>query len=201
MLRGKLISIDKYNEIWKITIRIKFNPKPGQYISIVLPLEGEYPLSIGDYNNDILTLYVESRKIIEKISKLSNILIKGPLGIPIDLNGERILGISIGKYCYDLNYPLLYGIRQGKIARLYCIENCECEEIPRVKEMEHYDTILASLPLDLVKKIELPKNSYVYVRWVKMNCMLGVCGVCEFNGYLPCIQGPFMRLERIVDKR
>lgn len=33
-----------------------------------------------------------------------------------------------------------------------------------------------------------------------MNCMMGVCGVCNVKGFLPCVEGPFMEVEKVVDK-
>jgi len=201
MLKGKLVSIEKLNDIWRVRISVNFNPKPGQYVSVIFPLEGEYPLSIGDYYNNILTLHIESKRIVEKISIRSSILIKGPLGKPLDIEGKKVVGISSKRYCYDLNYPLIYSMREGKVVKLYCIDSCECKEIPITEKIETGDMTLVSLPLELIKKVKLPENSYIYMRWVKMNCMLGVCGACEFNGYLPCIQGPFMRLDKVVDKR
>ncbi|TRM85326.1 hypothetical protein DJ522_01235 [Sulfolobus sp. F3] len=62
------------------------------------------------------------------------------------------------------------------------------------------DLFLVSVPFQDLSMIKLPKEkTMVYVRWVKMNCMLGVCGVCEVKGNLACIKGPFMRLDEIVD--
>ncbi|ARM76281.1 2-polyprenylphenol hydroxylase [Acidianus manzaensis] len=197
MKYAKLLSISKINsEIFEVKLDIRMNLLPGHFISIIFPSISEIPLGVGDYHNNILSLYIESEKIIKLLKEKNEILVKGPLGKPIKL-GDKILGIGKGKLYYDLIYPLRYASRQGKKISVFC-EDCNTE-FEKVNEITgDWDTIISSVPKEEISN--LPKNAYVYVRWVKMNCSLGVCGVCNINNkILPCIEGPFIKVKELVD--
>ncbi|AWR97573.1 2-polyprenylphenol hydroxylase [Acidianus sulfidivorans JP7] len=199
MKYAKILSISKINQsVFEVKLNIKMKLLPGNFISVVLPSNNEIPLGIGDYQDDILSLYVESEKIIkifeEKKENKKEILIKGPLGNPLKL-GNKILGIAKGNLYYDIVYPLRYAKRQGKEVKVICDCDSEFEKINEIKG--NWDTIISSIPREEISS--LPKDAYIYVRWVKMNCHLGVCGVCNINGVLPCIEGPFIKVEELVD--
>ncbi|WP_236751735.1 2-polyprenylphenol hydroxylase [Acidianus sp. HS-5] len=181
-------------KIFNIYIEVNFNPLPGQYISIILPSENEIPLGIGDYEDGVLTLFIESEKIIKKLLNKKYLLLKGPLGREIRL-GRRILGIAEGNLYYDLLYPLRQAKRQSKEVKVLC-KGCESEFEEPSKD-EDFDTVLAAVNYNEIKY--LPPEAYIYVRWVKMNCTMGVCGVCNIKGHLPCVEGPFMKVKDLVD--
>jgi hypothetical protein len=200
MLRSKVIKKELINNrIWKVEVKGDFKkPKLGQFFSIIIPAESEYPVSIGDYKDNILIFHIESKKIIDKI--FDYIIIKGPLGRPINIVGNRVVGVSYGSWCYDLYYPLYESYRQGKDVKMFCID-CLCDDFEKVNEIKG-DTILISAPYEILSKLNIKEKKviYAYIRWAKMNCMLGVCGVCEFKGIISCIQGPYIEVEKIVDK-
>ncbi len=193
MIYGKILNIKK-GRVFELYIKANFNPLPGQYISLIFPSENEIPLGIGDYYNGVLTLFIESEKIVKKLLNKKYLLLKGPLGRGIKM-GRRILGIAEGNLYYDLLYPLREAKRQGKEVKVLC-KNCESEFEEPSKD-EDFDTILVAVDYNEIKY--LPPEAYVYVRWVKMNCNMGVCGVCNIKGHLPCIEGPFMKVKEIVD--
>jgi hypothetical protein len=191
MKYGKLLSINEIKNIYRIKIEVELNVMPGQFISLVFP-KIEIPLSIGDYRNKILELNISSKKITDLLSQRQEVIIKGPIGKPIELYG-KILGIAEGELYYDILFPLREAKRKGLDVAVKCNE-CN-SEFRNPKPDEKWDIILAS-----VKNIKtLPTNALIYTRWTKMNCMLGVCGICEVNGHLPCIEGPFLEVSKIVD--
>ncbi len=184
--------------IYEVDISFDKFPEAGQFVSLIIPNENEIPLGVGDYDyeRNILKLYIESERLFNRIGK--RVLIKGPLGNPINLTKvKKVIGIAKGEYYHDLIYPLKMAKLQGIKVYAKCI-NCKLNyEEPTEFEA---DLFLVSLPFQDLSMINLPKEkTIVYVRWVKMNCMLGVCGVCEVKGNLVCIKGPFMRLDEIVD--
>ncbi|EZQ04828.1 MULTISPECIES: hypothetical protein [Acidianus] len=179
----------------EIDLEVEINTLPGQFLTIIIP-PYEIPMGIGDAKNGLLTIFVESPKLFDLISRKDRVIVKGPLGRPIKL-GNSVLGITDKMHYHDLIYPLRTAIRRGSKVGLVC-NDCP-EEFEKTEHLDGWDTILASVPREKLK--ELPSNSLVFVRWTKMNCMMGVCGVCEVNGYLPCIEGPFMQVSHIVDKR
>lgn len=199
MKYGKILKIGKIknanNTVFEVKIKTIMNLKPGNFISIIFPSSNEIPLGIGDYQDNILTLYIESEKLIEALSKRDHVMIKGPLGKPIKL-GDKVLGIGEGNYYFDLLYPLRYASRLGKKVKVVC-DNCETEFETADTIRGDWDTILASVHKQKVN--QLPKEAYVYVRWVKMNCALGVCGICQIGKTLPCIEGPFIKVGELVD--
>jgi len=194
MIYGKILQIKEKKTIFEVSIEVHFNPLPGQYVSLVFPSENEIPLGIGDYYDGVLSLFIESEKIVNKIRDKKFVLLKGPLGKRIDL-GRRILGIAEGNLYYDLLFPLRQAKRQGKEVKVLC-KDCE-SEFEEPSRDEDFDMILASVDYNEIKY--LPPEAYVYVRWVKMNCNMGVCGICNINGHLPCIEGPFMKVKDLVD--
>ncbi|MCY0859024.1 MAG: 2-polyprenylphenol hydroxylase [Sulfolobaceae archaeon] len=197
MRYADVISHEVVSGVHKFLIKIpNLNPKPGQFISIIFPNEMEIPLSVADYRNDILEIYVASERIAKRIS--GHVIIKGPLGREISLVG-KVRAIVYGSYFYHILYPLREAKRRGLDVKVYCI-NCETQEFEKTDNLEQGDTILVSVPLELISKFNLPKDSLVHVSWVKMNCMLGVCGVCEIKGHLACVEGPVMRLSEVVDR-
>lgn len=82
--------------------------------------------------------------------------------------------------------------------KVYCLENCQDLEFETTDKIEG-DMIISSAPKEDLHK--LPSDSFVYLRWVKMNCTLGVYGECEYKGVIACVEGPFVQVSRIVDKR
>jgi len=168
-------------------------------VSLILPSKAEIPLGVGDYDegNNKLKLYVESEKLANEIGK--RVILKGPLGKPLDFTNVRtIVGIAYGKLYHDLLYPLKIAY-QNKIETFAKCIDCKLNyDEPR--SIEDADLILVSAPLQLLYGLKVPrKKTLVFNRWVKMNCNLGVCGVCEVKGKLTCIDGPFMRLDDLVD--
>lgn len=195
MIYSEVLSVKK-SEDNNYLIRVFFpiRPNPGQFISLIIPGKSEIPLSVSDYYNNILELHV-SEKIYKLIEGKKRLLIKGPLGRGIKLEGSSILGIGYKELFYDILYILREAKRNGFSVKVKCIE-CETKEFDKA-ESENADMIIASVPQELITT--LPKDAYVYVRWVKMNCMLGVCGVCEINRKLPCIEGPLIKVKELVD--
>jgi NAD(P)H-flavin reductase len=189
---GKLISIKRNGGVYEAEIEVKLEPKPGQFITLVFP-KFEVPLSIGDYVDGVLYVHFSSEKIYQLLSKRMEVMVKGPLGRPIAL-GKKVLGIAEGGLYYDILFPLREAKRKGSEVAVNC-KGCRSEFREPLKG-ETWDTVIAS-----VRDYKaLPSKSLVYVRWVKMNCMMGVCGVCEVKGNLPCVEGPFLEVERLVDK-
>lgn len=189
--------IDNVYEIKIANFNVK--PKAGQYVSLILPSKAEIPLGVGDYDegNNKLKLYVESEKLANEIGK--RVILKGPLGKPLDFTNVRtIVGIAYGKLYHDLLYPLKIAY-QNKIETFAKCIDCKLNyDEPR--SIEDADLILVSAPLQLLYGLKVPrKKTLVFNRWVKMNCNLGVCGVCEVKGKLTCIDGPFMRLDDLLD--
>jgi hypothetical protein len=166
-------------------------PSPGQFVSLVVPGQGEYALAIGGYEESGLILYVESLRLRRILTRGSKVLIKGPLGRPLDLRASKVIGAAEGKHKYDLLFPL-HKSREGG-AEVMLIELRELKE-------EGGAEVLISAGLDSLKGLRLRKDWFLFVRWVKMNCMLGVCGICEFKGIIPCVEGPFVRVWELEDK-
>ncbi len=189
---GKVLSLKRKGKDYEAEIEMELNPKPGQFVSLVFP-KFEVPLSVTDYVNGVLYLHFSSERIYRELSKRREVLVKGPLGRPISL-GKRVLGIAEGELYYDILFPLREAKRKGSEVAVVC-DGCE-SEFRRPLEGETWDTIVASVK----DPKSLPRNSLVYVRWVRMNCMMGVCGACELRGYLPCVEGPFLEVEKVVDK-
>ncbi|MEM3515285.1 MAG: 2-polyprenylphenol hydroxylase [Saccharolobus sp.] len=192
----QVIEKRKVGNIYEIVISgFDIEPKPGQFVSLILPNEAEIPLGVGDYEKDLLKLYIESENLVKRIGK--RVLIKGPLGKQLELNGVRkIIGITTPDLFHDIKYPLKVAKKRGIDVK--CI-GCN-GEYDEPMDINDSDLILVSMRLEDLKKHHLPKDKVlVYNRWVKMNCMLGVCGECEVKGKLTCIEGPFMRLDEIVD--
>jgi len=196
MMYYEVLEKRKINDIYEINIaNFKAKPKAGQFVSLIIPNETEVPLGVGDYdeNSSILKLYIESENLVKKIGK--RVIIKGPLGRPLDFTGAKsVLGVSNKKLFHDISYPLKIASKNGIKVSTTLIEYGQ--------EMNKFeaDMIIVSLPLNEIKKYNFPeRKTFIYNRWVKMNCMLGVCGICEIKGKLACIQGPFMRLDEIVD--
>ena len=184
---------EKFN-VYEFTLKYGIKPLPGQFISIIFPNEKEVPLSVGDYKDGILTLYIESEKLAKELREKRKVIVKGPLGKALPLNVKSILGIAKNNHNYlDINYVLKEGERRGIKTYL------NCEECGINSGVEDAEMIVASVPESEINR--LPRKALVYVRWVKMNCGLGVCGVCAYKGFLPCIEGPFIEVDKIVDKR
>ncbi|WP_338600503.1 2-polyprenylphenol hydroxylase [Sulfolobus tengchongensis] len=186
--------------IYEIKIaNFSIHPKPGQFVSLVLPSESEIPLGIGDYDefSKTLKLYIESEKLASRIGK--RVILKGPMGKPLDFSGLRtIIGVAYGNLYHDLLYPLRFASKIGIRVLAKCVDCHIGYEEP--KSLEEGDLIIVSMPLHLLHELNLPaRKTLVYNRWVKMNCSLGVCGICEVKGKLVCVEGPFMRLEEVVD--
>ncbi|AAK40923.1 2-polyprenylphenol hydroxylase [Saccharolobus solfataricus] len=190
-------NVDNVYEIKIANFSVK--PKAGQYVSLILPSKAEIPLGVGDYDedNNELRLYVESEKLANEIGK--RVILKGPLGKPLDFTNVRIIvGIAYGKLYHDLLYPLKVAYRSKIETFAKCIDCKLNYEEP--KNIEDADLILVSAPLQLLYELKIPgEKTLVYNRWVKMNCNLGVCGLCEVKGKLTCIDGPFMRFDDLVD--
>ncbi|MBB5252350.1 2-polyprenylphenol hydroxylase [Sulfurisphaera ohwakuensis] len=182
------------NNLYEIATFFPQKPQPGQFVSLIIAGEKEIPLSITDYYEGILFLHV-SPKIYDLIRDRKKILIKGPLGRPLKLTVSSILGIAYKDLLYDILYILREAKRKGINVKVRCIE-CNTKEFPKADD-EKADLIIASVPKDMISS--LPKEALVYVRWVKMNCMLGVCGVCEIKENLACIDGPLIKVSKIVD--
>lgn len=190
------VSFNKEFNVYEVTLNYSHKPEPGQFVSLVFPNEAEVPLTVGDYDNEVLTLYIESQRVVSRLKR--NVIVKGPLGRPISRKVKRVLGIIKDKINYlDLKYALKVFKKDGAEVKLICLTNCKIDEVEMTNDLENYDLILASVPESFIEK--LPLNALVYVRWVKMNCGLGVCGECNYKGLLPCIEGPFVEVREIVD--
>ncbi|QIW24358.1 2-polyprenylphenol hydroxylase [Sulfolobus sp. S-194] len=195
MIYSEILYSKKINDnLYEVAIFFPQKPLPGQFVSLIIPGEKEIPLSVTDYNERILFLHVSS-KIYDLIRDRKKILIKGPLGRPLKLTGSSLLGIAYKDLLYDILYILREAKRKGIDVKVRCIE-CDTKEFPKADD-ENADLIIASVPKDMISS--LPKEALVYVRWVKMNCMLGVCGVCEIKENLVCIDGPLIKVSEIVD--
>jgi hypothetical protein len=184
---------NKRFNIYEFNLKYGIKPLPGQFVNIVFPNEKEVPLSVGDYKDGILTLYIESEKLAKELEYKRRVIVKGPLGKALQLNVKSILGIAKTTYNYlEISYVLKEGERKGIKTYL------NCEECGINSGVNDADLIIASVPETDVNR--LPHKALVYVRWVKMNCGLGVCGVCAYKGFLPCIEGPFIEVSKIVGK-
>lgn len=197
MKYGEVIKYDKVNGVYKFLIKVSgLNPKPGNFISLIFPGEMEVPLSVADYYNDTLELYIASEKLAKRIPKY--VIVKGPLGRSIKLFG-KVRAIAYSTYYYHILYPLRESKRLGLDVKVYCI-NCDTE-FEKLDTPEKGDITLVSVSKEVLYKINIPLDSLVYISWIKMNCMMGVCGVCEVKGHLACLEGPFLEAKYVVDFR
>jgi NAD(P)H-flavin reductase len=191
MMFSRVLSVFKEGPVNRIEVEFPSEPKPGQFVSVIIKGPKEIPLSVGDWEDNKLTLFVESEALAKSFGRY--VMVKGPLGRPLDLRGKRLIAIAYRNQVFDLNYVLKSAQRRGMEVYVKCYE-CKTP-YPEPKELDA-DLIIASVPREMVKS--LPRNSLVYVRWAKMNCMVGVCGKCEVNGKLACSDGPFLRWEDVV---
>ena len=196
MIYSDIIYAKKIENIYEIGVSFPIKPLPGQFVSLVLSGEREVPLSITDYYNRVLLLHL-SEKLYERIKGRKRVIIKGPLGKPLRFKGRKILGIAYKDLFYDILYILREARREGYQVKVKCVE-CDTNEFERGDE-NNADMIIAAVPPEQLST--LPSDALVYVRWVRMNCMLGVCGICEINNKLTCIDGPLLKVSNIVDKR
>ncbi|BCU71379.1 hypothetical protein [Stygiolobus caldivivus] len=201
---SQLVSVhfDHAYGVNNVILKYPYKPGLGQYISLVFPSETEIPLTVGDYEEDTrnLSLYIESERIISKLTGKKYVLVKGPLGRPITItNIKTVLGVIKNKFNFlDLRYILKELRKRGITVRVACLDGCNIEGFENVRKLDdNYDLIIASVPESEITS--LPKKALVYVRWVKMNCNLGVCGECNYKGLLPCIEGPFVEVKELVD--
>ncbi len=169
-------------------LKVKFPlaPKPGQFITVLLNGK-EIPLGVYDYDEGELSIFIEKGVVRDDW-----LYLKGPLGSPIQLDGhDVVIGVSKGTLEHDLHYPL-------KVASKMGLRTSLVHEVP--SNIEDNALVLVSLPEEEVSLIpsHVLRKSFVYVRWVKMNCAVGVCGVCNYKGSLPCIEGPFLKGDRLV---
>ncbi|EHP68738.1 2-polyprenylphenol hydroxylase-like oxidoreductase [Metallosphaera yellowstonensis MK1] len=196
MMYSKVLRVEPTRESTRVLLEYYGKePSPGQFVGLVFPGESEIPLGVTDYKEGELELYVDSERLVQYLRKMSRVIVEGPFGKPVEIRGN-VMGIAVGRLYHDLLYPLRIAKRKGYQASLNC-ESCT-DEFQRPSQEVRWDLILASVPLEFIKT--LPRNTLVYVRWVKMNCMMGVCGVCNVKGFLPCVEGPFMEVEKVVDK-
>jgi len=196
MIYSDIIYTKKVENIYEMGVSFPIKPLPGQFVSLILSGEREVPLSITDYYNRVLTLHL-SERLYERVNGKKRVIIKGPLGKPLRFKGRKILGIAHKDFFYDILYILREAKRDGYLAKVKCIE-CDTNEFEKGNESDA-DMVIAAVPPEQITA--LPNDALVYVRWVKMNCMLGVCGVCEINNKLTCIDGPLLKVSDIVDKR
>ncbi|AEB94430.1 2-polyprenylphenol hydroxylase [Metallosphaera cuprina] len=169
-------------------------PKAGQFVALVFPSEKEIPLGVADYREGELEIYVDSSQLASWIESRERVTIEGPFGRPLLLGNT--MGITTRELHHDVLYPLREARRSGYDVSLKCLDGCEVN-FPK-KERDRWDVIIASLPKGRIR--EVPPKTLIYVRWVKMNCMNGACGVCNVNGYLACVEGPFIEVEKVVDQ-
>lgn len=195
MIYSDILYISRRENYYEVGVYFPQKPLAGQFVSLIIPGEREIPLSISDYYDKVLTLHI-SEKLYERIKGKKRILLKGPLGRPLNLICKSVLGIGYKELFLDILYILKEARRKGLNVKVKCIE-CSTNEFEESYD-EKADLIIASVPPDLISS--LPRDTYVYVRWVKMSCMVGVCGICEVNGKLPCIEGPLLKVSEIVDK-
>ncbi|BCU67504.1 hypothetical protein HS7_09410 [Sulfolobales archaeon HS-7] len=178
MRKGKIVTMDGEEVI--ISVRIK-SPRPGQFVTLILPGIGEFPFLIADYKKGNLKLKIHSRKIREEISNRKVVYIKGPLGSPIKI-GRSVLLLGENDSLSELEFIINYCKSKGIKLRI--------ENNMSVKGEE--DTVIITSP-DYARRADR-KRVYVYFRNVKMNCMLGVCGECLVGGKLVCKDGPFLKI-------
>jgi NAD(P)H-flavin reductase len=179
--------------VGRIRLRYPIKPLPGTFVSIISPGQWEIPLAVGDYWEGELELYVGSKKIFEWLSGRRRVTVKGPLGSPLPPM-RRVLAFASPDHYYDLLYPLREVVRAGGRAKLVCPGCTEFDD-----HVDSHDGVLVSAHPSELEGMAFPLPAYLYVRWVKMNCMLGVCGVCSVGGKLACTSGPFMRVNSIED--
>ena len=191
MMFSKVLSVARKGEVHEIRVEFPREPKPGQFVSVVLPGPKEVPLSVGDWERDVLTLFVESERLAKSFGRY--VMVKGPLGRPLKLEGRRLVAIAFRNYVYDLNYVLRKAKEKGMEVYVKCYE-CS-SPYPEPQGLEG-DLVIASVPKEMVK--DLPKGTLVYSRWAEMNCMVGVCGKCLVGKKLACVDGPFLVVEDVV---
>jgi len=196
VIYSDIIYTKKIGNVYEVGVSFPIRPLPGQFVSLIISGEREIPLSVTDYYDKVLILHL-SEKIYEKIKDKKRVLIKGPLGRAIKFEGRKILGIAYKDLFYDILYILREAKRKGYIVKVKCIE-CFTNEFENGDENDA-DMIIAAVPKEQIST--LPSKALVYVRWVKMNCMLGVCDVCKIGNKLTCIDGPLLKVSEIVDKR
>jgi len=188
---SRVISIERVPEVFQVKVEFRKRPEPGQFVSLITPGPREVPLSVGDWEDGTLTLFIESERLAKSLGKY--VYVKGPLGTPLELKGKKLIAIAYGNRIYDLNYVIKSAERKGMDVYVKCYE-CS-SKYPEPEDL-NADVVVASVPKEMLGL--LPKGSLVYVRWVRMNCMVGVCGKCEINGRLACVEGPFLRWEDVV---
>ncbi len=199
---AEIIESRHVGEVYRVRLATDIRPKPGQFISVIFPFRGEVPLSVGGSGNGVLELYIESERLYKALTHGRRyVLVKGPLGRPLEIDdGYRYVFIAYRNWIYDLKYLIEEARRRNVSTEVKPVED-ESSYTRALEEIsKRYDSrIVASVPRDWVAR--LPKRSLVYVRWVKMNCMLGVCGVCSLGRILPCIDGPFIEAGMVEGSR
>ncbi|MCY0849927.1 hypothetical protein [Sulfuracidifex metallicus] len=182
----KVVSKEKRENGILLKIKFPVEPEAGQFVTILNDGK-EIPLGIYDYVAGTLHLIIEKGDF-----RYNWAYIKGPLGKGIDLTKfNEIIGVAQAGLEHDIHYPLVKAERMGIRTRLL-------DFIPTYVPGDAL--LIISLPKEKINTIsrDILSRSLIYVRWVKMNCSVGVCGVCSYRGYLPCIEGPFMEGEKIV---
>ncbi len=169
-----------------VKVDFPIRPEPGQFMTILT--EGkEIPVGVLDYEDGELSFFLERGDI-----RHSWVYLKGPLGTRIPLEGyHQVIGISNGTWDHDLHYPIKVASAKGIPSRI-------SHDIPA--KVEDDTLLLISLPREELRLLspQVLMRSMVYARWVKMNCAVGVCGVCEYRGFLTCVEGPFIRGDKLV---
>lgn len=66
----------KYNS-YRVIIQSAIDPLPGQFISVIFPSEREIPLTVADYENNLLTVYIDSTTLQKRFMEKKKVLLKG----------------------------------------------------------------------------------------------------------------------------
>ncbi len=104
--KGEILSVVQESAIeWLFKVKTTIKPEPGQFIQLSIPMVGEAPISVADYNHQegwIEFLIRKVGKVTDEIFKLKAgdfIFLRGAYGntFPVDLySGKRLVIVAGG---------------------------------------------------------------------------------------------------------
>lgn len=82
--KGEILSITQESSIeWLFKVKTNVKPEPGQFIQLSIPMVGEAPISVADYNHE--EGWIEF--LIRKVGKVTDVIFKLKVGDSIFLRG------------------------------------------------------------------------------------------------------------------
>ncbi len=93
--RGEILSIVQESPIeWLFKVKTTIKPAPGQFIQLSIPMVGEAPISVANYNHE--EGWIEF--LIRKVGKVTDAIFNLQLGDSIFLRGAYGNSFPMDKY-------------------------------------------------------------------------------------------------------